>query len=53
MVSSLIYYNELDAFFIVPEAPPTQPSDVTRPQPSTSTIAVVLPPPDQITTGEL
>ena len=40
-------------FFIVPEAAPTQPSNITRPQPSTSTIAVVLPPPDQITTGEL
>ena len=40
--------------FVVPVIPPTQPSTVTPPPaPSTGTITVVLPPPDQIETGEL
>ena len=40
--------------YIVPSAPPSPlSSNVTTPLPSTSTIAVVLPSPDQIDTGEL
>ena len=51
----LHYYIVISYLYllIVPEAPPTQPSNVTRPRPSTSTIYVVLPQPDQISTGEL